>query len=422
MAMARRRSDPGIRIIAWARGSGAAHLPTRSWLLVGKSLAGGAVLTGLVLLVGSVPASAQALTWSVVPSPDRGTSRNILQGVSCNSATSCTAVGYYYTGSRVSRGLIESWNGTRWSLVPSPQPGGDDHLYGVSCTSATACVAVGSYYNTSRSLGETLIESWDGTRWSVVPSPNQVTSPDSGNGLAAVSCASATMCMAVGTYSPGSPVLKTLFESWDGTRWSIVPSPSPGSNPVLDSISCGSATACMAAGTYYKRKSGVTSSNLVESWDGTRWSVVPSPNRAGYDELTGVSCVSAASCMAVGSYDLTTVAQTVIESWDGTRWSLVPSPNQTGFNQLYGVSCTSAATCTAVGYYNSNGSPSGAGTKTLMESWDGTHWSLVSSPSPASSPVLNGISCVSAAACTAAGMRFNSGVFQTLIESGTASG
>jgi len=66
------------------------------------------------------PASAQALTWSEAPSPNQGTSRNILQGVSCASATACMAVGYYDASLRVPRSLIESWDGTRWSLVPSP--------------------------------------------------------------------------------------------------------------------------------------------------------------------------------------------------------------------------------------------------------------------------------------------------------------
>src|SRR5437763_16546814 len=77
IAMARRRSVPGIRSIAWARGSGAAHLPTRSWLLAGRGLAGGAVVTGLVVLAGSVPASAKALPWSVASRHDRGTSRTV---------------------------------------------------------------------------------------------------------------------------------------------------------------------------------------------------------------------------------------------------------------------------------------------------------------------------------------------------------
>ena len=317
-------------ITEWARGRGTARRRTRRWALAGRSLPGVAVLTGLVLLGGTVPASAQALTWSVVPSPNQGTSRNILQGVSCASAVSCMAVGYYYTGTRVFRGLIESWNGARWSVVPSPQRGGEEILNSVSCASPTACMAVGKFYDVSKNLGETLAESWDGTQWSVVPSPNRVFRTGGGNSLGAVSCVSATTCMAAGSYSVSGPHLKTMFESWDGTRWSLLPSPSPGSNPLLDSISCVSAVACTAAGTYYKRSSGVLSSNLIESWDGTQWSVVPTPNGAGYNALTGVSCVSATACMAVGSVMTATVITTLVESWDGTRWSIVPSPDQAG--------------------------------------------------------------------------------------------
>ncbi len=411
----KRRSTSVTRIAAGARGCGAAR---RRWALAGRSSPCVAVLTGLVLLGGTVPASAQALTWSVVPSPNQGTSRNILQGVSCASAVSCVAVGYYYAGTRDARGLIESWNGARWSVVPNPQRGGEEFLNSVSCASPTACMAVGLFYDASKNLSETLAESWDGTHWSVVPSPNRSFSPGGGNSLGAVSCVAATTCMAAGSYSVSSPHLKTMFESWDGTRWSLLPSPSPGSNPILDSISCVSAAACTAAGTYYKRSSGVLSSNLIESWDGTQWSVVPSPNGAGYNELTGVSCVSATACMAVGSV-MASVITTLVESWDGTRWSIVPSPDQgAGDNQLNGVSCAAAATCTAVGYYR----PTANSTRTLVESWDGAHWSVVPSPSPASSPVLNAISCVSPVACTAVGFRFSHAVYQTLTESGSASG
>lgn len=421
MARLQRRSIPVFRRAVRARGRGAAHRRTRRWMLAGTRLPGGAVLTGLILLGGSVPANAQALTWSVVPSPDQGTSRNVLQGVSCASATFCMAVGYYDASTRVPRGLIESWDGHRWSVVPSPNRGGEDILDGVSCRSATACMAVGLFYNASKSLSETLAESWDGTHWSVVPSPNRATGAGGSNGLGAVSCASATACMAVGSFFVSSPNLKTLVESWDGTRWSLVPSPSPGSHPVLDSISCISAAACTAAGTYYKRPSGVVSSNLIESWDGARWSVVPSPNGTGYNELSGVSCTSATACMAVGSDDASATFQTLIESWNGSHWSIVPSPSLAGYNQLNGVSCTAAAACTAVGYYNAT-VPAGSGSKTLAESWNGTHWSLVPSPSPANNPVLNSISCIATVACTAAGLRFSNGAYKTLIESGSAPG
>jgi hypothetical protein len=72
----------------------------------------------------------------------------------------------------------------------------------------------------------------------------------------------------------------------------------------------------------------------------------------------------------------------------------------------------------AVGYYYASPRlPRG-----LIESWDGTRWSVVPSPNPANNPVLNSISCVSTVACTAAGLRFSSGAYKTLIESGSASG
>ncbi len=58
----------------------------------------------------------------------------------------------------------------------------------------------------------------------------------------------------------------------------------------------------------------------------------------------------------------------------------------------------------------------------MIESWDGTSWSVVPSPNPATDDGLEGVSCVSATACTAVGRGLISGVSKTLIESGTASG
>src|SRR4029077_12475331 len=131
-------------------------------------LQAGAVLAGLALLGAAAPASAQTLTWSVVPSPDGGAFGDVLGGVSCVSAAACAAVGSYATKDGTARTLVESWNGARWSVVPSPNPGtGDDALESVSCVSATACTAAGMHVN------RTLIESWNGARWSVVPSPNR---------------------------------------------------------------------------------------------------------------------------------------------------------------------------------------------------------------------------------------------------------
>jgi hypothetical protein len=78
------------------------------------------------------------------------------------------------------------------------------------------CTAVGlsSYLLRGRFTYRTLIESWNGTAWTVVPSPNGVLGI-SINLLESVSCPSATTCAAAGHYgnaSSSSPRAKTLVE------------------------------------------------------------------------------------------------------------------------------------------------------------------------------------------------------------------
>jgi hypothetical protein len=399
-------------ITASARNPHGPERRTRRWLLAGGRLSAAALGAAFIVFGASVLASAQTLSWSIVPSPNRVT-EDFLADVSCASATACMAVGDN------GRTLAESWNGTSWSLVSSPSPGAGA-LSGVSCVSSAVCTAVG-YVRTLSGGYRTLIESWNGTNWSVVPSPNIGSASDQ-NYLSGVSCTSATACTAVGYHYNG--VFKTLIESWNGTSWSVVPSPSPGGvNDGLYGVSCMSATACTAVG-------GRLSSayrTLIESWDGTSWSVVPSPNvgsATSPNSLQSVSCTSVTACTAVGTHyaSSTSPGRTLAESWNGTSWSVVPSPNpaSTG-DTLSGVSCTSATTCTATG--STGGSPY----QTLIESWNGTSWSVVPSPNAGSiSSNLDGVSCTSATACTAVGTYYVHGssmdLGRTLIESGTASG
>jgi hypothetical protein len=57
---------------------------------------------------------------------------------------------------------------------------------------------------------------------------------------------------------------------------------------------------------------------MHESWDGTSWSIVASPNEGtGDNALRDASCVSVSSCMAVGWYDDTGhIYEPLIESWN----------------------------------------------------------------------------------------------------------
>ena len=382
---------------------------------LGTGVALGVFVTGLISVVPATSATESA-HWAIVPSPNPGTNGNFPSGVSCVSARSCTAVGELDNISSSEQTLIESWNGTTWSVVPSPNHGPfGSILNAVSCVSSTSCWAVG-YSNIGDE--QTLIESWNGTTWSVVPSPDVGRAL---NALYGVSCISATSCRAVGFYNtnddPSTAVTRTLVETWNGRRWFVAPSPNKRSRTSLFfGVSCISATSCRAVG-YYETTTG-SEQTLIESWNGARWFVSSSPDPGtGFDVLHGVSCVSATSCQAVGVYLNGLTGQSLVESWDGTTWSAVPSPNPGIIdNELAGVSCVSARSCWAVGEYVSVdfNRP-----QTLVESLHGTTWSIESSPNNATiGNVLSGVSCVSGGSCEAVGSSF--GFFgqngQTLVE------
>jgi hypothetical protein len=346
-------------------------------------------------------------TWSIVSSPNPSQSINTLYGVSCVSASDCWAVGFYANGG-APQTLIERWDGTSWAIVSSPNTSAtqDNSLFGVTCASASDCWAVGYYYTSTLNLQSylTLIERWDGTSWSIVTSPN------AGllfNILTAVTCASASNCLAVGYYVSDSTIAlggtyQTLIERWDGSSWAIVTSPNtlPVENNYLYRVTCVSASDCWAVGYYYTGPAGQNGvyQTLIERWDGISWAIVTSPNTSATvnNLLYGVTCVSASNCWAVGYY----AGSTLIERWDGTSWAIVSSPNAAGpGNHHILVTCASASDCWAVGYYY------GSDWQTLIERWDGTSWAIVSSPNTSTTQfnILIAVTCASASDCWAVG-------------------
>jgi len=317
--------------------------------------------------------------WTIepTPSPDNSASSN-LASVSCTAATACLAVGSYY--SSLGSGwlpLAELWNGSSWTIRPPPTPseGSNDILSYVQCATAKACMAVGSYYSSATSQTVPLVEFWDGSAWTI--QTVSLPSGASGGQLFGVSCPSMTACTAVGIYytALGGPSEElALAESWNGTNWSLQPTPNPISNASysLNAVWCLSATSCNAVGRLF---TGSNEETLAESWDGTTWSIRPTPNPSAstYSYLANLSCdPSGVPCKAVG----TSGNETLVESWDGTTWSTqtTPQPANSTSSSFSDVSCTAANACTAVGQYlDSTEGPTGA-YRTLAERWDGTNW------------------------------------------------
>lgn len=103
--------------------------------------------------------------WTVETTPNSTKAKD--DDLSCTSAKACIAVGSGAAGT-----LAEVWNGKKWAIEHTANPTGakDSSLSGVSCTSATTCTAVG-YYENSANTSLTLAEAWSDTRWTVEHTP-----------------------------------------------------------------------------------------------------------------------------------------------------------------------------------------------------------------------------------------------------------
>jgi hypothetical protein len=301
--------------------------------------------------------------------------------------------------------LVEHFNGKRWSLVPTPAlssggingPGGQ--FFGVAGTASNDVWAVGFKIGPDNpDFGEQLIEHWDGTAWSEVTSPLV-----EGDSLRAVAAISANDVWAVGDRSEQG-FENALIEHWDGTAWSIVRDSSisgVGANTsTLLSVSADATNDVWAVGT-----------ETLLHFNGTTWSEVPSPIL----HADSVTALSPTNAWAVGTVtvfaDHKQHTKPAIEHWDGTSWSIVSSPNPnsapTKDTALNGIAAVSADDIWAVGGGDFDTTGSSA---TLIEHWDGTTWTIVSSPDPGTaSNALAAVTALSDGTVVAVGDQQESG-------------
>ena len=221
---------------------------------------------------------------------------NGLASVSCLSRRFCVAVGSSTRGP-----LAEVWNGAVWKIVATPTRLGagtsntdDARFTGVSCAASDACTAVGTVGSA------TLVERWDGNKWTVERTANR---RDTFSQLNGVSCPTPTTCVAVGTGAgtlerqhvdgdPGTelerrrpraggvmPGVDRLYRG--GTRTTGIllerdtldadqsAQAAAGSIPQLHGVSCSSVTFCLAVGSQERENGSTVSYAYV--WDGMTW-------------------------------------------------------------------------------------------------------------------------------------------------------
>jgi hypothetical protein len=299
--------------------------------------------------------------------------------------------------------------GPKWRVQTSPNPTASvaSYLSSVSCNKDRDCMAVGTYYTTFNpppGIQYTLAERWNGTSWAIVSTP-PISGVDNAL-LSGVSCANPDSCLAVGytVTSPDNPVVRALVESWNGTSWSTVPTPLPsgGTGTTLSGVWCAKSNACVAVGALSKKNSDVP---LAESWNGSAWTILnaPNPHAENGSAFTAIDCVKTSNCEVTGDYDYANVAQSLIAySYRNTTWTAQKQKNPLGqeeSNSNNGVSCIAVDTCTSVGNWTNNAPLA------LAESWNGTSWSRQKLPAPSGSKTdeVNGVSCASEDACATVG-------------------
>jgi hypothetical protein len=369
---------------------------------------------GLVVSIGLVAGSVMAVAppagaspvWKVEASPNpSGSNGTAFGGVACPSTTSCYAVGNYGVGSDV-KTLAEHWNGSGWALMTTPSPSTYAFLSSVACPAKKSCYAVGTQQTVSGT--KPLIEHWNGTLWGIEGSPSV---PSTTTSLNAIACPSNTSCFAVSDYSSGSDV-KGLIEHWNGSAWSIMSSPNPTSYVLLAGIACAGTSSCYAAGS-----STVAGKTLVEHWDSHSWSVMstPNPSTSTATALSTITCPSSTSCFAVGTATTSTVHDLVLR-WNGHTWTIVGSPQPSGSTSMTpnSITCPSTTSCFIVGFWDHSVS---SASKSLIEHWNGSSWSLMTSPNPgAAFTHLWSVKCTGTQSCFAVGGESSTSVSKTLVE------
>jgi hypothetical protein len=240
------------------------------------------------------------------------------------------------------------------------------------------------------------------SRWTAVP-----TAANASYGtLSGVSCPAPNACFAVGTQDLSGKNLK-LVQRWDGKQWfaQITPTPPGAVSSHLSAVRCTSSANCIAVGQYTTTK-GLTRT-LALWWTKGHWLLMTTPNPvAAVSGLSSVWCTNPANCIAVGGYFTSTSNSSnefsLALHWDGTTWSIMSTPNVPGAfdTALAGVACAAPTDCFAVGYSHTT-----LLTSTLVERWDGASWTILTTPNPQNSAdnELAAVSCYASTRCMAAG-------------------
>ena len=276
--------------------------------------------------------------WSLVATPTLGVTSSLLS-VSASSATDAWAVGMSVLGRHDDGTLMEHWNGGAWSVNSSlVVTGYTAELTGVVDVSPTNAWAVGE-------ANGSLLEHWNGSTWSEVTIPDPDFTPGTDD---SISASSADDIWVVGsTLNTATDEFVPEALHYNGTAWSVVAMPQAGTNSsAIGAVTDISPTNAWAVGEDIGATSAVGGSTLIEHWNGSSWSIVPSPTPGADPGLTGVAARGPDDVYAVGSNVPSVNGGTVqgmILRWNGSAWSVDTDPTASSYSPLFAAATVPGA-------------------------------------------------------------------------------
>ncbi|MGH9169787.1 MAG: fibronectin type III domain-containing protein [Acidimicrobiales bacterium] len=338
------------------------------------------------------------------------------------------------------RGAVGSTTTSELTLPPNAAADPDTDIAAVACPKAGYCVVVGSYDTTGKYF-EGMIATMSDGGWKTIKEPlPSGASVTAGSWLEALSCASASYCVATGPYSEGDlpeQVADTLTNGvWKPTE---LPQPDLGAGAALrarterprqprillpdnDALSCPSVGNCVNMTSYLDTCNSSDPALLVDTESGGKWKSSTAPMPAGADCIIGIAiyaigCSSVTFCAAAELDELN--LETYMETLVGGRWTLKQMANpMTGYHGIdtyvNSVTCPKAGTCIAIGDV---GEPTEAGPFPLIATFAKGTWKSSEAPlpdnatkvtfaegyAPGRSGYLSSVTCPVASYCMAVG-------------------
>jgi hypothetical protein len=279
----------------------------------------------------------------------------------------------------------------------------------ISCGTANSCLAIGDSLSKSGSLAQVVV-AWNGTAWRSVAVPRPKPTVALIN-LAAVSCKSASSCVVVGRYltlagaGAGAGAERPYALTWNGkslTPTAAPPVPANGGLAALTGVSCITATSCFAVGDSRAGAGPL----LLETWNGAKWTLQTAgiPGGAGSAYPGAVSCHFLTFCVIAGeSYGSNPAAPAMLlAKWNGKALTAMKPAVPAGAANvtLNDISCPSATHCVVAAFSTNRTGTSDFG---FTEMWSGTSWTADKVAAPKGGAALYGVSCRADTSCVAVG-------------------